>query len=219
MKKIKKFVAIIIVIAIVLTGCIVGFNYIKNKYIEEGRNQEQAAQAANEVKPNETEIIKQRFEVAAKLVTADCISTCVDHYVDAVNMKEDLKIPLDANLPLTKKSFLLSYDGTVSAGIKDLTQAEIKDNGNGTITVKLPEIVVFDTTVDNNSMVVYDENNNLVNKLTLKDYNDAMIRIKDKIKAEAIENGLVSKAKANAETIIRGMLAGLESEVKIEWEK
>lgn len=219
MKKIKKFVAIIIVIAIVLTGCIVGFNYIKNKYIEEGRNQEQAAQAANEVKPNETEIIKQRFEVAAKLVTADCISTCVDHYVDAVNMKEDLKIPLDANLPLTKKSFLLSYDGTVSAGIKDLTQAEIKDNGDGTITVILPEIVVFDTTVDNNSMVVYDENNNLVNKLTLKDYNDAMIRIKDKIKAEAIENGLVSKAKANAETIIRGMLAGLESEVKIEWEK
>lgn len=219
MKKIKIFVAIIIVIAIVLTGCIVGFNYIKNKYIEEGRNQEQAAQAANEVKPNETEIIKQRFKVAAKLVTADCISTCVDHYVDAVNMKEDLKIPLDANLPLTKKSFLLSYDGTVSAGIKDLTQAEIKDNGNGTITVKLPEIVVFDTTVDNNSMVVYDENNNLVNKLTLKDYNDAMIRIKDKIKAEAIENGLVSKAKANAETIIQGMLAGLESEVKIEWEK
>ena len=218
MKKIKKFVAIIIVIAIVLTGCIVGFNYIKNKYIEEGRNQEQAAQAANEVKPNETEIIKQRFEVAAKLVTADCISTCVDHYVDAVNMKEDLKIPLDANLPLTKKSFLLSYDGTVSAGIKDLTQAEIKDNGDGTITVILPEIVVFDTTVDNNSMVVYDENNNLVNKLTLKDYNDAMIRIKDKIKAEAIENGLVLKAKANAETIIRGMLAGLESEVKIEWE-
>ena len=219
MKKIKKFVAIIIVIAIVLTGCIVGFNYIKNKYIEEGRNQEQAAQAANEVKPNETEIIKQRFEVAAKLVTADCISTCVDHYVDAINMKEDLKIPLDANLPLTKKSFLLSYDGTVSAGIKDLTQAEIKDNGDGTITVILPEIVVFDTTVDNNSMVVYDENNNLVNKLTLKDYNDAMIRIKDKIKAEAIENGLVSKAKANAETIIQGMLAGLESEVKIEWEK
>lgn len=219
MKKIKKFVAIIIVIAIVLTGCVVGFNYIKNKYIEEGRKQEQAAQAANEVKPNETEIIKQRFEVAAKLVTADCISTCVDHYVDAVNMKEDLKIPLDANLPLTKKSFLLSYDGTVSAGIKDLTQAEIKDNGNGTITVKLPEIVVFDTTVDNNSMVVYDENNNLVNKLTLKDYNDAMIRIKDKIKAEAIENGLVSKAKANAETIIQGMLAGLESEIIIEWEK
>lgn len=219
MKKIKKFVAIIIVIAIVLTGCVVGFNYIKNKYIEEGRNQEQAAQAANEVKPNETEIIKQRFEVAAKLVTADCISTCVDHYVDAVNIKEDLKIPLDANLPLTKKSFLLSYDGTVSAGIKDLTQAEIKDNGDGTITVKLPEIVVFDTTVDNNSMVVYDENNNLVNKLTLKDYNDAMIRIKDKIKAEAIENGLVSKAKANAETIIRGMLAGLESEIIIEWEK
>ena len=219
MKKIKKFVAIIIVIAIVLTGCVVGFNYIKNKYIEEGRNQEQAAQAANEVKPNETEIIKQRFKVAAKLVTADCISTCVDHYVDAVNMKEDLKIPLDANLPLTKKSFLLSYDGTVSAGIKDLTQAEIKDNGNGTITVKLPEIVVFDTTVDNNSMVVYDENNNLVNKLTLKDYNDAMIRIKDKIKAEAIENGLVSKAKANAETIIQGMLAGLESEIIIEWEK
>lgn len=219
MKKIKKFIAIIIVIAIVLTGCIVGFNCIKNKYIEEGRNQEQAAQAANEVKPNETEIIKQRFEVAAKLVTADCISTCVDHYVDAVNMKEDLKIPLDANLPLTKKSFLLSYDGTVSAGIKDLTQAEIKDNGDGTITVILPEIVVFDTTVDNNSMVVYDENNNLVNKLTLKDYNDAMIRIKDKIKAEAIENGLVSKAKANAETIIRGMLAGLESAVKIEWEK
>ena len=120
MKKIKKFVAIIIVIAIVLTGCIVGFNYIKNKYIEEGRNQEQAAQAANEVKPNETEIIKQRFEVAAKLVTADCISTCVDHYVDAVNMKEDLKIPLDANLPLTKKSFLLSYDGTVSVGCSGL---------------------------------------------------------------------------------------------------
>ena len=65
----------------------------------------------------------------------------------------------------------------------------------------------------------FDEKNDSLNKITIKDYNDAQIRIKDKIKEEALKNGIIKTAQKNAEIVIKSMFADMDKEVKIEWVK
>lgn len=223
MKKAKIVIISILVFAVIITGSVFGVKSycekIRNEAYEEGREYEKNYQKAIEVPVNTTAIVEQRLETAARLETADFFCTCVDNYEDKINLKEDLKIPVNLNLPLTAKSFLVSYDGTVSAGIKDLSKATVTENKDGTLTIILPQVEIFETTLNNESLEVFDEKNNSLNKITIKDYNDAQIRIKDKIKEEALKNGIIKTAQKNAEIVIKSMFADMDKEVKIEWVK
>lgn len=223
MKKAKIVITSILVLAIIITGSVFGINKycekIRNDAYEDGREYERKYQEANKVPVNTTAIMEQRLETAARLETADFFCNCVDNYQDKINLKEDLKIPVDLDLPLTSKSFLVSYDGTVSAGIKDLSKAKVTENKDGSLTITLPQVEIFSTTLNNNSLEIFDEKNNVLNKLTIKDYNDSQIRIKDKIKEEALKNGIIKNAQENAEIVIKSMFADIDKEVKIEWAK
>lgn len=223
MEKAKIIIISILVFAVIITGSVFGINKycekIRNDAYEDGREYERKCQEANKVPVNTTAIMEQRLETAARLETADFFCNCVDNYQDKINLKEDLKIPVDLDLPLTSKSFLVSYDGTVSAGIKDLSKAKVTENKNGSLTITLPQVEIFATTLNNNSLEIFDKKNNVLNKLTIKDYNDSQIRIKDKIKEEALKNGIIKNAQENAEIVIKSMFADIDKEVKIEWAK
>lgn len=223
MKKAKIVIILILVFATIITGAVFGVKHhcetIRTEAYKEGREDEKKLQEANEVPVNTTAIVEQRLETAARLETADFFCNCVDNYQDKINLKEDLKIPVNLDLPLTSKSFLVSYDGTVSAGIKDLSKANVTENEDGTLTITLPEVEIFETTLNNDSLEIFDEKNNILNEITIKDYNDSQIRIKDKIKEEALKNGIIKTAQKNAEIVIKSMFADIDKEVKIEWTK
>ena len=220
MKKIKIIISTVLIVSSLFGGTAFANKYVDNKVnaaYEEGRKFEQEEQKALAVPVNETEVINQRFENVARLETADYVCTCVDNYEDVINLKEDMKIPLNVNIPLTKKSYIVSFTGTVSAGINDLTKAKVKKTEDGTIIITLPKITVFDPVVDNNSLIIYDENNNLLNKLSITDFNQSMIRVKSEIKSKAIENNVENLAKENAEAIVLSMFADLETVPIIKW--
>lgn len=223
MKKAKVVIILVLVFAVIITGSVFGVKAycekIRTEAYESGREYEKKFQEANEVPVNTTAIVEQRLETAARLETADFFCNCVDNYQDKINLKEDLKIPVNLDLPLTSKSFLVSYDGTVSAGIKDLSKANVTENEDGTLTITLPEVEIFETTLNNDSLEIFDEKNNILNEITIKDYNDSQIRIKDKIKEEALKNGIIKTAQKNAEIVIKSMFADIDKEVKIEWSK
>lgn len=223
MKKAKIVIILVLVFAVIITGSVFGVKAycekIRTEAYESGREYEKNFQEANEVPVNTTAIVEQRLETAARLETADFFCNCVDNYQDKINLKEDLKIPVNLDLPLTSKSFLVSYDGTVSAGIKDLSKANVTENEDGTLTITLPEVEIFETTLNNDSLEIFDEKNNILNEITIKDYNDSQIRIKDKIKEEALKNGIIKTAQKNAEIVIKSMFADIDKEVKIEWTK
>ena len=223
MKKAKVVIILVLVFAVIITGSVFGVKTycekIRTEAYESGREYEKKFQEANEVPVNTTAIVEQRLETAARLETADFFCNCVDNYQDKINLKEDLKIPVNLDLPLTSKSFLVSYDGTVSAGIKDLSKANVTENEDGTLTITLPEVEIFETTLNNDSLEIFDEKNNILNEITIKDYNDSQIRIKDKIKEEALKNGIIKTAQKNAEIVIKSMFADIDKEVKIEWSK
>lgn len=72
------------------------------------------------------------------------------------------------NIPLTKKSFLLTYAGQLKAGVR-MDQAEVDVKGK-TITVLLPEVEILSNIIDEKSIEVYDETKNIFNPISIEDY-------------------------------------------------
>lgn len=59
------------------------------------------------------------------------------------------------DIPLTQKSFLITYDGKLKAGVK-MDKIEVAINNN-IITVSIPEIEILSNEIDESSIEVYDE--------------------------------------------------------------
>lgn len=68
----------------------------------------------------------------------------------------DSKKYKDWKIPFTEKSFIVQYDGTVKAGIKDLTKTQVSQKGE-TIIVRLPEVEITGIEIDNDSFEKLDE--------------------------------------------------------------
>ena len=132
--------------------------------------------------------------------------------------KENSRTIKGWKIPLTRKSFVISYDGTVKAGIKNLTKAEVIPS-EGNVVIKLPEIEITDITIDNDSFKIMDESNNIFNSISIDDLNDAQKELKKKMKESAVEKGVLDIAKNNAETLLSEMLKSStgDYDVKVEW--
>ena len=71
-------------------------------------------------------------------------------------------------IPFTTKSFILTYDGTVKAGV-DLDGAEVSVSGT-TVTITLPEAEILSHEIDEDSMEVFDEKTSIFNPFTVEDF-------------------------------------------------
>ena len=91
------------------------------------------------------------------------------------------------NIPLTKKSFLLTYAGQLKAGVR-MEQAEVE---------------ILSNIIDEKSIEVYDETKNIFNPISIEDYTAFATQQKDKVADEAVENGLLSEAATKSQSAIR----------------
>ncbi|MFQ8706798.1 MAG: DUF4230 domain-containing protein [Thomasclavelia sp.] len=111
------------------------------------------------------------------------------------------------DIPLTQKSFLITYDGKLKAGIKmDKIKIEINNN---TITVSIPDIEILSNEIDESSIEVYDETKNVFNPISINDYTKFAKKQKESVAEEAIENGLLSEAATKTQNIIKKYLNAL----------
>lgn len=101
------------------------------------------------------------------------------------------------DIPLTQKSFLITYDGKLKAGVK-MDKIEVAINNN-IITVSIPEI-------DESSIEVYDETKNVFNPISVNDYTTFAKKQKEAVAEEAIENGLLSEAATKTQSTIKKYL-------------
>lgn len=108
------------------------------------------------------------------------------------------------SIPLTKKSFLLTYAGKIQAGV-DMSAIEVTVK-NKKITVALPEVTILSNVLDEKSIEVYDETKNIFNPISINDYKTFATKQKDKVEEEAIENGLLSEAATKTQSAIRKFL-------------
>jgi len=131
----------------------------------------------------------------------------------------DSKKYKDWEIPFTEKSFIVQYDGTVKAGIKDLTKTQVSQKGE-TIIVRLPEVEIAGIEIDNDSFEKLDESNNIFNPITVEDLNKAQKNLKEEMYQRALEKGILDMAKSNAEEVLKGMLSGANGDydIKFEWQ-
>ena len=107
-------------------------------------------------------------------------------------------------IPLTQKNFIITYDGSIKAGI-DLKQAKISiDNDQLNITLPAAKILI-----DENSIEVYDESSNIFNQISINDYKSFATKEKKKNEKEAISNGILEKSKTKAEQTLTTYLQAI----------
>lgn len=212
MKVKSKFITFLkILVAVVAIFGIATAGILINDKVQSHKNQLDTLRITESHK-TDLQIVEETIENASRLETADYVCTIVeDSYSCKKMFGKDIKF--------TETGYIVSYKGTVSAGI-DLSKATVKQLDKNTIEILLPQIEVYEPNFDNASMKKYDEKNSVFNPLTIDDVNETEINAKNKIKEEAINYGIEEKAKANAEEMVLSLMSQVlnNSEIKIVWQ-
>lgn len=155
-------------------------------------------------------VIQEKLDEMAELNTGSYLCTSV------LNKKDSKKILLLK----FERGMIISYDCTVKAGIKDLTQAEVTQKEDK-VLVTLPEVEITGVEIDNGSFQKYDESDNVFNRITVDFVNDAQQELKEQICESAIEKGVLEVAEKNAEKILKELLESPDGEytVEIQWKE
>ncbi|VEI13967.1 DUF4230 domain-containing protein [Trueperella bialowiezensis] len=150
---------------------------------------------------NSTTILNS-FEDVAELATQEYSFSGVGQYSD-----KGLNV-FGWGVPLTGKSFLITYRGEVSAGI-NFENIDVQVNhANSTITVIAEEPHVLDAKIDPNSVEQYDQSFNPINQISVNDVTTFLTEVTDRHRKEAIDGGLLERAKTQAELLLQSQVLG-----------
>lgn len=127
-------------------------------------------------------------------------------YCTEVNVAEGARELFGLTIPFTQSKYVYSYDVVIKAGL-DFGDIDWTV-GEDTITVRLPEIRILSSEIDLDSFRVYVENESIFRRISLEENNEAMKALQASAQENAVANGLLDNARANAETILTGFFAG-----------
>lgn len=108
-------------------------------------------------------------------------------------------------VPFTTKSFILTYDGVIKAGIR-LSGTQV-DVSNGAVTVTLPRAEILSHEIDEDSLEVFDEKASIFNPFTVGDFTAFQADQKAAMEARALERGLLQEARDKAASAVRQLLS------------
>lgn len=155
--------------------------------------------------------IQSSFTDVAELSTQEYDFTDVGKY------SEDNKEVLGVEVPLTGSSFLVTYSGTVKAGIKDASAVTVDvDDSSRTVTVTAPAVQVLSTSIDPDTVTTYDQSLNPLNQTEVSDVTGFLSDQEQAEEDKAVEGGLLTKAQDRAEALlaeqVEATLKGTEQE-------
>lgn len=131
------------------------------------------------------------------------------------------------DIPLTGKSFLVTYEGEVKAGIANLGDVGVDLNeSTKTVTITPPPVEVLSSQIFPESIETYDQSLNPFNQITVQDVANFQRQLQEKGTTEAIEGGLLERAQnrvndiltAHVDTILRSSGNG-DYKVVVEWQE
>lgn len=110
------------------------------------------------------------------------------------------------DMPFSDTSLLVTYDGTIKAGI-DLSKVKISvSESTRTITITVPTAEILGHDLPQETIKVLEVKNNLFNEITFDDYNEFIGAEKPIMEQKATERGLLTEATKEAKTTIRDSL-------------
>lgn len=154
--------------------------------------------------------LKASIEDIGDLVTVEY------NYTDILTYKDSLTL-MDMKIPFTDKSYIIKYNGYIKAGV-DLSKAVVKDIKETSVELDVPVATITDSVLDEKSMVILDQKNNIFNPLDLGDYQDTLKKELNARELKAKKDGLLERAQDNADKILRKLLQGLGfKDIKINY--
>ncbi|MEG0273217.1 MAG: DUF4230 domain-containing protein [Hydrogenoanaerobacterium sp.] len=152
-----------------------------------------------------SEIVSQRLVGLSELSSVKYLYTNMGKFEESNNF-------YGWEVPLTKKLFIVSYDGVITAGI-DMKNIKIDVTSNK-ITVTLPPAALLSHTITDGSVQVFDESKNIFNPIKITDYTSFCEDEKTKIEEKALANGLLTEAHTKACDVIKSLLEAVISPEK-----
>ena len=141
----------------------------------------------------------------------------VEMYFNEIIDFKNAKLFNSFEIPFTQKSFIFTVKARVKAGIdlSSVKEEDVEIDGKR-LVLRLDEPVI--TSGEILSYKAYDEKDGLFNEVATEDTLKALELFEKDLRKQAAENGIIEKAKENAEQTIEGifMMSGYE-QVKINW--
>lgn len=154
-----------------------------------------------------TDILGEQLRQVQEMVSVEYHYTNMGKFEDQTNF-------YGWKVPFTTKSFIISYDGVIKAGI-DMSQVKVQVNkATHTITITLPSSSIISHEMLEDSLQIFDEKNNLFNSLSIEDFTSFTRDQKKGMEQRAIENGLLESAQQRARETVQSfvsMLPGIDS--------
>ena len=145
------------------------------------------------------DLLHSEINNIGELATVEYLFTDASKFSDSRQIK-------NWNIPFTEKSFILKWNGVIKAGV-NLEQVTIEvDEEEKKIIVSVPPAEILSYVIDNDSVEVLDEKDNIFNNITVDDKIQFDKATEDAMKNRAIENGLLEKAQKNAEDILARLI-------------
>lgn len=182
MKKLKKLIILVLLLAIALTATF----FAGKKTMK------------SEMKPSITASL-----IANKIMSAKELTTLKYHYTN-MGQFENQNTFYGYKIPFTSKKFIVSYDGVINAGI-DLEKMKISLS-NKSIEIKIPPAKILSHEIYEDSLKVFDERESIFNRIDIEDYNNFAKDQKKDIEYKVIEKGLLSQADEEAKRAIEEIL-------------
>lgn len=196
---------IVVVIFLIIIGVIFfnGYSSARKKYetkiaelVEENeRLSNQAVALTVATTEVSIDVIDSEIQDIGEIVTQEYMYTDAGKFSNAKQM-------FGKDIPLTTKSFLAKWDGSIKAGIKADRISTKLDEESKTITVFLPKAEILSHEIDSESMEILDEKDGLFNSIELENFVEFEAKIKAEMEERAIENGILIKAYDNAQNVI-----------------
>ena len=152
----------------------------------------------NKLKPEiNSDLIVNRLEEAKELTTLKY------HYTN-MGQFENQNDFYGWKVPFTTKTFIISYDGIINAGV-DLKDAKV-DFKEKVIDIEVPTSKILSHEIDENSLQIFLEKDSIFNPLKIEDYNSFSKDQKETVEKKAISKGLLEEANEKAKKSIEELI-------------
>ena len=99
---------------------------------------------------------------------------------------------------------MLTYSGTVKAGIKAFDQIEVAvDEKEKKVKLVLPKVEILDAYIDPDSIETYDKSYHIFNQIKVEDVTKFQKEEVEKLKTSAVEKGILERAGKRNEEILK----------------
>ncbi|MPM84561.1 hypothetical protein SDC9_131634 [bioreactor metagenome] len=155
--------------------------------------------------------------VTEKLTTISELATVKYNYSNVISIKDSLKYK-DFVIPFTEKSFVVKYNGYITAGI-DLSQAKTYIENNE-LSILLPSSKILNHTVNEDEIYIFDEKSSAFNKLHINDMLNEIISEKAAMEDKLVKEGFLDKVNNDTIRFLQDFFKELDyDEIKITIDK